>query len=169
MLTDKEIKALGQSVLHPFSENHVGPVSYDLDIEGYVNANGNVEKQDVSLMPQETIIVKTVQSLNVPDDIVGIIGERNSRIRQGLQVSGPHYFPGHDTAIYLRVTNLSPARITLKTGEGVAQIFFEKLDTVPEKTYDRMASASFNNENSYLGYGKYESEYLSQMKEIKKA
>lgn len=169
MLTDKEIKTLGKSVLHPFSEDHVGPVSYDLDIEGYIDATGNLVKQDVALIPQETIIVKTIQSLNVPDDIVGIIGERNSRIRQGLQVSGPHYFPGHDTAIYLRITNVSPSKITLKTGEGIAQIFFERLSTVPEKTYDRVASASFNNENSYLGYGKYKSEYLSQMEEIKKA
>ena len=37
----------------------------------------------------------------MPTDLVGIIGERNSKIRQGLEVVGPHYFPGHTTAIYL--------------------------------------------------------------------
>lgn len=169
MLVDSEIKKLGNELIHPFADDHVGPVSYDLDVEGYVDEKGNVVQKEFAISPQETVIVKTVQSVNMPENLVGIIGERNSRIRQGLQVSGAHYFPGHKTAIFLRISNVSSSKITIKPNEGIAQIFFEKLEKAPEKTYDKVASASYNNENSYLGYGKYKEQYLSQMESIKKA
>ena len=45
---------------------------------------------------------------------MGRIGEKNSRMRQGLWVSGPHYFPGHKTYIYLRVQNLTADTIKIK-------------------------------------------------------
>lgn len=155
MLVDKQIKERGETLIVPFEENHVTSISYDLDIDGYVNKDGGLSKESVILRPGESVMIKTIQSLKMPADLVGIIGERNSRIRQGLEVAGPHYFPGHTTAIYLRVTNLSPVDIELLHGDGIAQIFFEKLFEEPEKSYANQEVASFNNETDYLGCGKY--------------
>lgn len=155
MLVDKQIKERGESLISPFEENHVTSISYDLDFDGFINKEGNLSKEKVCLRPGESVMIKTIQSLKMPTDLVGIIGERNSRIRQGLAVAGPHYFPGHTTAIYLRVTNLSPHDIELQHGEGIAQIFFEKLSEEPEVSYANQEGASFNNETDYLGCGKY--------------
>ena len=155
MLVDKQIKERGKALIFPFEENHVKSISYDLDIDGYINKDGSLSKEKLYLRPSESIMIKTIQSLKMPTDLVGIIGERNSKIRQGLMVAGPHYFPGHTTAIYLRVTNMSPLNIELKHGDGIAQIFFEKLSEEPEVSYANQEGASFNNETSYLGYGKY--------------
>ena len=90
---------------------------------------------------------------------MGRIGEKNSRLRQGLWVSGPHYFPGHSTYIFLRVKNISPNDIGIKEGDKIAQIFFEQLDEVPDTTYDSQADASFNDEDQYRGLGRYTTEY----------
>ena len=154
MLVDKQIKERGETLIVPFEENHVTSISYDLDFDGYVNKEGNLSKERMILRPGESVMIKTIQSLKMPNNLVGIIGERNSRIRQGLNVAGPHYFPGHTTAIYLRVTNVSTVDIELYHGDGIAQIFFEELSEEPEVSYDNQKCASFNNENAYLGCGK---------------
>ena len=173
MLVDKQIKERckdeDEKLISPFDENHVKSLSYDLDIEGYINKDGSLSKERVRLQPGESVMIKTIQSLKMPNDLVGIIGERNSKIRQGLEVVGPHYFPGHTTAIYLRVTNVSPVDIELKHGDGIAQIFFEKLSEEPEVSYADQEGASFNNETAYLGYGKYQAAYEKQMHNIANA
>ena len=156
MLVDKQIKERGETLIVPFEENHVTSISYDLDFDGYINKEGNLSKERMILRPGESVMIKTIQSPQMPADLVGIIGERNSRIRQGLAVAGPHYFPGHTTAIYLRVTNLSPIDIELQHGDGIAQIFFDKLSEEPEVSYADQKGASFNNETEYLGCGKYQ-------------
>lgn len=159
MLVDKQIKERGEALIYPFEENHVTSISYDLDIDGYINKDGSLSTERLCLQPGESVMVKMIQNLKMPTDLVGIIGERNSRIRQGLAVVGPHYFPGHTTAIYLRVTNVSPLDIELQHGDGIAQIFFEKLPVEPEVSYADQKDASFNNETAYLGYGKYKTTY----------
>lgn len=70
-------------------------------------------------------------------------------------MAGPHYFPGHETYLYLRVQNLSEKSITLKENDAIAQIFFEELNEIPEKTYDQQENASYNNEDKYRGMAKY--------------
>lgn len=155
MLVDKQIRERGEALISPFEESHITSISYDLDIDGYINKEGELSKERVILRPGESVMIKAIQSLKMPADLVGIIGERNSRIRQGLAVAGPHYFPGHTTAIYLRVTNLSQLDIKLQHGDGIAQIFFEKLSEEPEVSYANQEGASFNNETDYLGCGKY--------------
>ena len=123
MLVDKQIRERCKTLIFPFEENHVTSISYDLDFDGYINKDGGLSKEKMILRPGESVMIKTVQSLKMPNDLVGIIGERNSRIRQGLNVVDPHYFPGHTTAIYLRVTNLSPIDIELQHGDGIARSF----------------------------------------------
>lgn len=56
-----------------------------------------------------------------------IIG-KNGVMRLGLQVSGPLYQPTHQTAIFLRVTNLTEY-IILHKDFIIAQITFEKVAT----------------------------------------
>ena len=101
MLVDKQIKERGEALIFPFEESHTKSISYDLDIDGYINKDGSLSRERMCLQPGESVMIKTIQSLKMPTDLVGIIGERNSKIRQGLEVVGPHYFPGHTTAIYL--------------------------------------------------------------------
>ena len=42
MLVDKQIKERGETLIFPFDENHVTSISYDLDIEGYINKDGDL-------------------------------------------------------------------------------------------------------------------------------
>lgn len=43
---------------------------------------------------------------------------------------------------------------------------FEQLDDIPETTYDNNKTASFNDEFSYRGMGKYQSVYEKEMEKF---
>jgi len=83
-------------------------------------------------------------------------------MRQGLQVDGPHYQPGHVTYAFMRVRNISTDIILLSQGMKIAQIMFEELKDVPEVPYSSQENASFQNEKRYVGLGNYQEEYAKQ-------
>lgn len=159
ILVDKTIKARHKEIFPDdcYHEEHVNSVSYELHIRGVVVNDKLISPY--ALDSGKTIFIKTVEKIHMPKDLVGRIGEKNSRMRQGLCVAGPHYFPGHETYLYLRVQNLSETPIILDENDAIAQIFFEKLDEIPEKTYDQQGNASYNNEDEYRGMAKYKKQY----------
>lgn len=165
VLVDKNIKELvekGLLISSNYNPENLGGVSYDLTINNII-ANGE-EKKEYSLKPQEFVMIKTNEELNIPENLIGKIEEKNSLLRTGLFVSGPVYHPGHRTYSFLRVYNMSSKEITLKENLKIAQIFFETLTDVPDETYNKKKDASFNNEDKYLGYGKYTDEYKKIIK-----
>lgn len=160
VLIDKQIKELvneGKLIVTNYKPENLGGVSYDLTIDNII-AEEDIANEYV-LKPKEFVIVKTNEELYIPDNMVGKIEEKNSLLRLGLFVSGPVYQPGHRTYSFLRVYNMSNSEIKLQKDFKIAQIFFEELSGVPEETYDKKANASFNNENKYVRYGKYEKQY----------
>lgn len=165
ILVDKNIKELveqGLLIVSNYKPEHLGGVSYDLTID-HIIANGE-ELKEYSLKTQEFVMIKTNEELKIADNLVGKIGEKNSLLRTGVFVSGPVYHPGHQTYAFLRVYNMSDKEFTLKENLKIAQIFFETLTDIPDETYNKKKDASFNNENKYLGYGKYTEDYKKLIK-----
>ena len=169
ILVDKDIKNRSSDIFCGgcYRESCVKAVSYDLHILGIV-AQDELSDSYV-LHPNEVIFVKMEETIHMPNNLMGCIGEKNSRMRQGLWVSGPHYFPGHETYIYLRVQNITANKIRIKKGDAIAQIFFEQLSQEPEHTYNEQQGASFNNEDQYTGLARYKDEYEERIEKINNA
>lgn len=89
---------------------------------------------------------------------------KNSRIRQGLSLDAPLYFPGHTTRVYYRVTNITANEITLTTERDLAQVTFERLSTPSGATY----SGTFDEEFDFVGMGDYTDIYASEIHKLKK-
>lgn len=167
MLVDKNIKELshqGLLIESGYDEKNVNSISYDLTLEEIIGS----KQDDFELEPGAVAMIKTKEKLNIPCNITGRIGEKNSLIRLGLQVSGPQYQPGHVTYAFLRVINLTENIITLRKNMKIAQIYFEELRDTPDVTYNNQPDASFNNEIEYRAYGKYESVYKKDIKSFQK-
>lgn len=165
ILVDRNIKDLiskKELIVENYNPENLGCVSYDLTINCIIK--GEEEKSEYLLKPQEFVMIKTNEELKIPENLIGRITEKNSLIRLGLAVSGPVYQPGHQTYAFLRVYNLSDKEIKLERDFKIAQIFFEILSEIPEETYNKKATASFNNEDKYLKYGKYDEKYNSIIK-----
>lgn len=165
VLVDRDIKQRASQIfIEGYDESNVTAISYDLHVQGII-IDDSLEDSCV-LRPGEVVFIKSVEKIKMPDDLMGRIGEKNSRMRQGLSVSGPHYYPGHKTYLYLRVQNISSGTIKIKKDDKIAQMFFEQLTGIPEKTYPQQTDASFNDEEQYLGLSKYKDEYEERMNKI---
>ena len=168
VLSDKSIKELADKIfLSGYIAENVNPASYDVTIDEIILDEGNSKSH--TLQPDEMVFIKTKEEIRMPDNLLGVIGEKNSVMRLGLWVSGPRYFPGHQTKMFLRVKNISAKDITISSGMKIAQLFFEEMKDVPDVTYDRQEGASFNNEKEYRGLGNYKNIYKSRIEPIKKA
>lgn len=171
ILTDREISELvgsGKLIVEGYDPDNLGGVSYDLTVDTIVREEGSQESiYECELNPGEVVFFKTKELLDIPENLLGRIGQKNSRMRMGLYVDGPHYQPGHKTYAFLRVWNNSSDIITIKTGDKLAQIFFEQLASVPFKTYGQRPSDAFADETRFVGLGKYKSEYQKYIKKAK--
>lgn len=166
ILTDRDIRSrAAEIIVTGYNEENVNPASYDVTVGGIVCDHGLAEEYE--LQPEEMIFIKTAEEIHMPSDLLGRIGEKNSRMREGLWVSGPHYFPGHQTFMFLRVKNVSGNVIALEKGQKIAQIYFEELKGKPDKDYSQREDASFNNEKDYRGLGKYQTEYSRQIRKVR--
>lgn len=150
-----------------YNENNVNCVSYDLTVDKIITEDKS-KKISYMINPNETVFVKTKEKINMPYDLLGIVTEKNSRMRQGLKVDAPRYQPGHSTFIFLRVQNISNQIILIEENTKIAQIMFETLSEEPVITYDRQNNASFNDEEEYVGFGNYYTEYSKQIKSVDK-
>lgn len=163
-LTDKKIKELMRAgVLLNAEEYNVDLVHYDLRTE-YFCRKEDKHMLDVCLKPGDSVFVQSVEIINLPKDMLARVILRNSRIRQGLSIEAPVYFPGHNTKVFFRVTNVSADEITLDTEKGIASIMFEQLEEEPEEKY----SGSFQGEMVFSDMASYKDTYKEEIKELKK-
>lgn len=163
ILVDKNIKELSSRHLlikTGYKESNVSSISYDLTLGNFLDS----AEPSREILPGEFLIIKTNEELSIPDNITGRIGEKNSLLRLGLKVEGPQYQPGHITYAFLRIQNLSDKVIVLQKDMPIAQIYFEELKEVPDRTYDKQPGASFHKEKDYRGYGTYENKYKESIK-----
>lgn len=157
MLVDRQIKELADTIFtRGYSAENVRTVSYDISVSRIYAASGSSD--EIELEPGEFVMIETDVAVSVPDNMVISVGQRNSRIRMGLLVDGPKYFPGHKTNIYVRAINLSQDKILLRKGDGIAQLFFQELAETPLQTYDQQENNSFNQETVFRGLGNCQNE-----------
>ena len=153
-IVDKQIKEMckrGLLIAENYNSENVGAVSYDLTVK-YICVE-NTEEIVYDLEPGKTIFIGTEETLKIPENMIGIVKERNSIMREGLVVSGPCYQPGICSKCFIRVTNISENIIKIEKGKKIAQIMFDTLSDVPDIPYNKQANASFNDEYEYLGKG----------------
>ena len=130
ILIDKQMLEKRDSLISPFSESKVGNISYDLTTQTFCNAPGK-ESSEVTLAPGDTVFVKSREEINLPNDMCAKVLLRNSRIRQGLELTAPVYQPGHHTKVFYRITNISKSTIKLNAADsdGIASILFLQAGT----------------------------------------
>lgn len=163
MLTDKRIIELGEKLISPFDADKVQAVCYDLTAASFHPDEASA-LQEITLQPMQSVFIECKEKIALPDNIAASVILRNSRIRQGLHLDAPLYFPGHETIVYYRVTNFSGRAIALKEGDGIAAITFEQLPEPVEKPY----SGGFQKETKFSGMGEYRNVYASAAKSPEK-
>lgn len=163
MLVDGDIRGLiDEGILQDADINRIGPVSYDL--RNYAFYRDGQQLEAVTLEPGGSTYVGAEESILLPNNLVAQVVLKNSRIRQGLAIAAPIYFPGHCTRVFYRVSNISADEITLDIGHEIAQVVFERLERVPDHPYE----GAFSNEFDYRGLGSYKDVYGSETRKLER-
>lgn len=164
VIVDHEIadRVARDGLIDSFDGSCLTNVGYDLRAKRfYISSKA---EESVTLQPNESAFVESVEIVSMPKDMIGRIALKNSRIRQGLSLDAPVYQPGHKTRIYFRLTNVSADSIVLYAGDRYATILFDKLSAEPDHPYD----GAFRDEFNYRGLGDYKDVYKRQIRELEK-
>lgn len=164
VIVDREIEKMTDCgcLIDSFDKTCLTNVGYDLRAKRFFVSSK--AQESVTLQPNESAFVESVEIVDMPKDMIGVLTLKNSRIRLGLSMDAPVYQPGHKTRIYFRLTNVSADSIVLYAGEKYATILFDKLSQEPEHPYD----GAFRDEFDYRGLGDYRDVYRRQMRQIEK-
>lgn len=135
-------------------------LEYDLTTSSFFDEGGS--HASYTLKPDQSVFVGSKEAINLPSDLAARVLLRNSRIRQGLSLEAPLYFPGHSTVVYFRITNVSGSIIQLSTSKGIAQVTFERLEQPATSPY----AGAFSDEFDYRGLADYSSAYEKDMQRL---
>ena len=162
LLVDRDIISLGESLIEGFRKDSVTNIGYDLTAEGFWVSDQ--EQKEITLQPLESVFVQAKENIRLPNDMIGRVVLRNSRIRQGFSLDAPVYQPGHYTSVFCRLTNVSSDELVLRSGQKYATIQFERIGNEPDTPY----KGAFSDETKFTGLASYEGQYEKQMRAIEK-
>lgn len=162
MLGKERIEELVDAgVIEGAVKDRVGQIAYDLTTkEFYTSKEGTVTS--VALAPGDSTYVGAAECIRLPNSLSCRVILKNSRMRQGLSLDAPVYFPTHKTRVFFRVTNLSSSIIRLSSEDQLAAIVFDTIEGNIGKPYD----GAFADEFDYSGMGNYSDIYKREIQEI---
>jgi dCTP deaminase len=163
--TIRRLVAEGRIVIDPWDEALVQPASVDLRLGNSFRVFHNhrvtaidlrdpprnlteevvVEAGDpFAIHPGEFALGRTLEAVEIPDDVVARIEGKSSLGRLGLIVHATAGFvdPGFKGTLTLEITNLTRVPIKLYAGLPIAQLSFMALDAPAEHPYGSEALGS---------------------------
>ncbi len=101
------------------------------------------------VQPGEFVLGVTLESVKIPDDLVGRVEGRSSLGRLGIVVHSTAGFidAGFEGTITLEISNLNRMPIALYPGMRVCQIAFEQMSSPAEVPYGKKGSAKYQGQN----------------------
>jgi dCTP deaminase len=161
VLSDGTIRRLvadGRVVIDPWDPDLVQPASIDLRLGNSFRVFHNhrvtaidlrepprnlteevvvPEDEPFAIHPGEFVLGRTLEYIELPDDVVARIEGKSSIGRLGLIVHATAGFvdPGFRGTLTLEITNLTRVPIKLYTGLLIAQLSFMALDAPAERPY----------------------------------
>lgn len=162
VLVDRDITRMVQEkeLIANFDASCLTNIGYDLRTEYF--AVDQKETVSTILKPGDSVFVASKEAIRLPDDLLGRIYLKNSRIRQGLSLEAPVYQPGHFTKVFFRLRNVSGDEIELTAGQKYAMIVFEQLSGIPDEPYN----GTFQSEIDFKGLADYTNIYRGQTKRL---
>lgn len=144
MLNSSEIAQLveQQGVITNFDEGQLEASSYDLRI-GSIFRAGEVFKREherVFLQPGEILTCLTLEEVNLPANIAGMLFPRNEESAKGLLVINPgHIDPGFKGALTIKAVNLRRVPFVVAVGQPIFTMCLTKLSGPSQRPYARNA------------------------------
>lgn len=121
-------------VIHPYSDDSLTPVGYDLRV-GITVATSNevgrkklIEGESFAIAPGATALISTLEALRMPLDrsISGLIESKVTKVSKGLSHISTTVDPDWEGHLLIAVHNHSSEKFTMSYGETFCTIIFLK-------------------------------------------
>lgn len=130
------------------------------------------EEKDIKggykLKPNEFILARLEERLNMPNDLVANIRARTTFNKLGLIITDQHVNPSYVGNLQIGIKNESPNVVVLTPELIIGQIVFEKLEQKIEEDilYANKKDSKYNFENDFVGSKIYDEETIKKAKAI---
>lgn len=147
ILNDDEIRShiIEEKIsLKPFQEANINPASYDLSLEGVKSLSNpeHVMPQEyedegiIEVLPHESVLMGTVEYIELPNNICGLIMSKSSVFRKGLVIGSAGWIdPGFKGNLTILMYNSTQKTIRLRYMQKMWNLVFTKINPV-ENIYE---------------------------------
>ena len=102
----------------------------------------------VVIPPNRMVRGVTLESILVPEDIIGLLEIKSTYMRQGLLMVTPAAEPGYNGRLNLLLHNPNPWAVGVVAAGGIAQLISAELDGAVGLSYGSRATAAFQGPKS---------------------
>lgn len=85
------------------------------------------EKKSVTLNPGDFVLVKTIETVNMPKDLTANMKPRSTTFRSGLFVRTGNIAPGYSGGLTFGIKNEGSIEVTIEMGARIIHIQFEEV------------------------------------------
>ena len=108
-------------------------VDLRVGLELYFPVNGGTEKvkpgDTITVKPGMHFLIKTLEKVFIPSDIVGVVYPRSGANRRGLSIDMTGIVdPGYEGHLMIPVSNHTSKNIDILVGERISQIMFHRTE-----------------------------------------
>lgn len=120
----KDLIANKQIIITPFEENNLKAASYTFRL-GKIAETKQTESE-ISILPGQFLLLESLEEINFPENMLGILSTRGSIAKQGLDclLSSTIVEPGSTGKIIFETKNQSDQVVTLKIGQPLVKCIF---------------------------------------------
>lgn len=173
-------KGKSHSLIEKFNIDRLQSVSYDVSMSNkimkfkdefktiYLDEKNDVEnlfdEEDITrgykLRPEEYILVRLNEKLNMPNDLAGHIRPRTTFNKLGLIITSQHINPSYSGYLQIGIKNNTPNVVVLKPGLVIGQVVFETVDEEirEDLLYKNKKDSKYQNEDDFVGSKVYDEE-----------
>lgn len=186
----KNVYANGECkpLIENFKAENLQSASYDVSISNtimkeqdkfeIVHLNNEVDTESVftkvniqngyKLRPDEFIIVKINERLNMPDDLAGHVRPRTTFNRLGLIITCQHINPSYNGNLQLGLKNMTHKVIEIVPNLIIGQIVFETLNNKirEEALYRNKENSKYQGEEDFVTSKVYQEAHVKKANEI---
>lgn len=85
------------------------------------------EKRSVVIKAGDFYLIKTIEKVNLPDDLVGFFKPRTTMQRMGIIFRSSQVSPGYSGELTFAINNAGPCEITIELGARVCHVIFAEV------------------------------------------
>lgn len=157
-------------LIENYKESNLQSASYDIQIESKIltenpivdtvdlrskeNIENVFEETDISsgyvLKPNEYVLVKMKERINMPDDLCAHIRPRTTFNKLGLIITNQHVNPSYSGTLYIGLKNMTAHGFKIYPDIVVGQLVFETLsgEVRKDKLYRNIKTSKYQGEDN---------------------